>query len=118
MGTPRGCSRKRRVGRGGRIRLQHLKKGFDKNGNRGFGNRKAVPSLTAWSTLNRYLDEFEFRFNNRKNGYLFRDTITRLVTAEGAAVLQAHRLVKRRYRPKLGVQHDRIISAPVVEHNR
>lgn len=32
--------------------------------------------------LDRYLDEFEFRFNNRKNGYLFRDTITRLVTAK------------------------------------
>lgn len=32
--------------------------------------------------LDRYLDEFEFRLNNRKNAYLFRDTITRLVTAE------------------------------------
>lgn len=32
--------------------------------------------------LDRYLDEFEFRYNNRKNPYLFRDTITRLVTAE------------------------------------
>lgn len=32
--------------------------------------------------IDRYLDEFEFRFNNRKNGYLFRDTITRLVTAK------------------------------------
>jgi transposase-like protein len=32
--------------------------------------------------LDRYLDEFEFRFNNRKNGFLFRDTITRLVTAK------------------------------------
>lgn len=32
--------------------------------------------------LERYLDEFEFRFNNRKNGYLFRDTLTRLVTAK------------------------------------
>lgn len=32
--------------------------------------------------LDRYLDEFEFRFNNRKNPYLFRDTITRLVTAD------------------------------------
>jgi transposase-like protein len=30
--------------------------------------------------LDRYLDEFEFRYNNRKNAYLFRDTITRLVT--------------------------------------
>ena len=32
--------------------------------------------------LDRYLDEFEFRFNNRKNAYLFRDTLTRLVQAE------------------------------------
>lgn len=32
--------------------------------------------------LDRYLDEFEFRFNNRRNGYLFRDTLTRLVTAK------------------------------------
>jgi transposase-like protein len=32
--------------------------------------------------LDRYLDEFEFRFNNRKNPYLFRDTLTRLVTTE------------------------------------
>ena len=28
--------------------------------------------------LDRYLDEFEFRFNNRKNPYLFRDTLLRL----------------------------------------
>jgi transposase-like protein len=28
--------------------------------------------------LDRYLDEFEFRFNNRKNPYLFRDTLKRL----------------------------------------
>jgi len=28
--------------------------------------------------LDRYLDEFEFRFNNRKNAYLFRDTLMRL----------------------------------------
>ena len=32
--------------------------------------------------LDRYLDEFEFRYNNRKNGYLFRDTLTRLVKGE------------------------------------
>ncbi len=29
-----------------------------------------------------YLDEFEFRFNNRHNPYLFRDTLKRLVEAE------------------------------------
>lgn len=29
--------------------------------------------------LDRYLDEFEFRFNNRNNFYLFRDTLLRLL---------------------------------------
>lgn len=29
-----------------------------------------------------YLDEFEFRFDNRKNPYMFRDTILRLIAAE------------------------------------
>lgn len=32
--------------------------------------------------LDRYLDEFEFRYNNRRNAHLFRDTLTRLVRAE------------------------------------
>ena len=32
--------------------------------------------------LDRYLDEFEFRFNNRNNPYLFRDTLLRLITSE------------------------------------
>lgn len=32
--------------------------------------------------LDAYLAEFEFRFNNRENEFLFRDTLTRLVTAE------------------------------------
>lgn len=32
--------------------------------------------------LERYLDEFEFRFNNRKNAYLFRDALTRMVMAQ------------------------------------
>jgi transposase-like protein len=32
--------------------------------------------------LDRYLDEFEFRYNNRKNPYLFRDTLTRMVRGE------------------------------------
>jgi transposase-like protein len=32
--------------------------------------------------LDRYLDEFEFRYNNRRNPYLFRDTLQKLITAE------------------------------------
>lgn len=32
--------------------------------------------------LGAYLDELEWRFNNRKNQYLFRDTLFRLLTAE------------------------------------
>ena len=31
--------------------------------------------------LDRYLDEFEFRFNNRHNPYLFRDTLLRLLAS-------------------------------------
>lgn len=32
--------------------------------------------------LDRYLDELEFRFNNRNNPYLFRDTLRRLLASE------------------------------------
>lgn len=32
--------------------------------------------------IDRYLDEFEYRFNNRKNPYLFRDVLTRLMDAK------------------------------------
>jgi hypothetical protein len=31
--------------------------------------------------LDAYLDELEHRFNNRKNEYIFRDTLTKLVMA-------------------------------------
>ena len=31
--------------------------------------------------IDRYLDEFEFRFNNRHNPYLFRDTLLRLLAS-------------------------------------
>lgn len=31
--------------------------------------------------LDRYLDEFEFRYNNRKNPYMFRDTLLRVMSA-------------------------------------
>ena len=40
----------------------------------------------------RYLDEFEFRYNNRKNKYLFRDTLTNLMNGRRAAIRQAHGL--------------------------
>ena len=32
--------------------------------------------------LDAYLDEFEWRFNNRENQWLFRDTLMKLVKAE------------------------------------
>jgi len=50
----------------------------------GLFKRAVVGSFHQISTkhLDRYLDEFEFRFNNRKNPYLFRDTVTRLVRAD------------------------------------
>ena len=32
--------------------------------------------------LDRYLDEFEFRYNNRTNAYLFRDVLLRLMDAK------------------------------------
>ena len=32
--------------------------------------------------LSAYLDEFEFRFNNRDNPYIFRDAMRELLTAE------------------------------------
>lgn len=32
--------------------------------------------------LDRYLDEFEFRYNNRKNRFLFRDTLLRLTKGD------------------------------------
>ena len=32
--------------------------------------------------LDRYLDELEFRFNNRNNPYLFRDTVLRLIASD------------------------------------
>ena len=36
----------------------------------------------SYKHIDRYLDEFEFRFNNRNNPYLFRDTLLRLLTTE------------------------------------
>lgn len=38
--------------------------------------------------MDRYLDEFEFKYNNRKNPYLFRDTLTKLVTTEAVTYEQ------------------------------
>jgi transposase-like protein len=42
--------------------------------------------------LDRYLDEFEFRFNNRNNPYLFRDTLLRLVNSSN---LEYKELIKQ-----------------------
>jgi transposase-like protein len=41
--------------------------------------------------LDAYLDEFEWRFNNRKNPYLFRDTILKLIASES---LEYKKLIK------------------------
>jgi len=37
--------------------------------------------IVAWH-LDAYLDELEWRFNNRNNPYLFRDTLRKLIGAE------------------------------------
>ncbi len=39
------------------------------------------PRLSACH-LQAYLDEMAFRYNNRRNPYLFRDTLLKLVKAE------------------------------------
>ncbi len=44
-------------------------------------DHRLVHRLSA-KHLEAYLAEFEFRFDNRENEYLFRDTLTRLVAAE------------------------------------
>jgi len=46
--------------------------------------RSIVGSYHQVSTkhLDAYLDEFEFRFNNRDNPYLFRDTLLKLIASE------------------------------------
>lgn len=49
--------------------------------------RSIVGSYHKVSTkhMNAYLDELEWRFNNRKNPYLFRDTLTKLLAANALA---------------------------------
>jgi hypothetical protein len=42
--------------------------------------------------LDRYLDELEFRFNNRNNPYLFRDTLLRLIASDN---LEYKELIKK-----------------------
>ena len=46
-------------------------------------NRSIIGSYHKLSTkhLDAYLNEFEWRFNNRQNGNLFRDTLSRLLTS-------------------------------------
>ena len=36
--------------------------------------------------VDRYLDESEYRYSNRKNAYLFRDVLLRLMDAKGDAL--------------------------------
>jgi hypothetical protein len=50
----------------------------------GLFNRSLVGSFhqVSFKHLDRYLDEFEFRYNNRRNAYLFRNTPTRFVQAK------------------------------------
>ncbi len=38
-------------------------------------------ALLSEKHLDAYLDEFEWRFNNRKNPFLFRDTILKLIAS-------------------------------------
>ena len=47
-------------------------------------NRSITGSYHKLSTkhLNSYLDELEWRFNNRENPYLFRDTLKKLITSK------------------------------------
>lgn len=46
-------------------------------------NRSIIGAYHKMSTkhMDAYLNEFEWRFNNRKNPYLFRDTLTKLVNS-------------------------------------
>ena len=44
--------------------------------------RMALEVLAHIIVLDAYLDELEWRFNNRDNPYLFRDTLKRLVQSE------------------------------------
>ena len=48
---------------------------------RGNARLRAAAELSA-KHLPAYLDEMAFRYNNRENPYLFRDTLLRLIRAE------------------------------------
>jgi transposase-like protein len=47
-------------------------------------NRSIIGSYHKLSTkhLDAYLNEFEWRYNNRRNQYLFRDTLLKLISAQ------------------------------------
>ncbi len=40
------------------------------------------PHQVSWKHLSAYLDEFEFRFNNRDNPYIFRDAMKLMLASE------------------------------------
>ncbi len=45
-------------------------------------DRNKGSARLSYKHLPAYLDEFEFRFNNRENQYIFRDVMRELLTAE------------------------------------
>jgi hypothetical protein len=54
----------------------------------GLFKRAIIGSFHQVSQIFRYSDEYEFRYNNRKDAHLFRDTLTRLVRGSALAYEQ------------------------------
>lgn len=75
------------IERGGNVRLRVERGDVHTNSVEGVWSlfkRSVVGSYHQVSAkhLDRYLDEFEWRFNGRKNSYLFRDTMLKLLRSE------------------------------------